>query len=135
MKTYAKLILFLLLWCILCVLPVFGQTAEAPVHANRSMMLAWDSPDPIEVVVKWHVQVWSNPPAPTGNSPVLVTNTTTTVNGIELLELFQTVDNGPFYVTVIAEDFWGFQSKPSPQFWVYWYARPNPPGGLVVRIK
>jgi hypothetical protein len=135
MKSHIKLILIVLLWCIACVLSSFGQTPEAPVHANRSMLLGWDNPDPLEVVAKWHVQVWSNPPAPTGVSPVLVTNTTTTVNGIELTELFKTVDNGAYYVTVIAEDFWGFQSNPSLPFWVFWYARPNPPGGLVVRVK
>jgi hypothetical protein len=135
MKTYAKLISLALLWSILCALPVRGQTQEAPVDANRSMMLAWDMPDPIETVIKWHVQVWTDPPVPSGIQPVMVANATTAVNGIELLDLFKDVENGRYFVQVIAEDFWGLQSEPSAPFYVFWYARPNPPGGLVVRIK
>lgn len=113
---------------------VLGQSEPDYLPTNKSMLLAWDLPDSTEMVVKWEVLIWSDPPAPSAELSALVQRVETSINGIELGALFGALPNGWYYLQVVAIDIWGFPSPPSDPFYVVWYARPQKPTGVTVTI-
>jgi hypothetical protein len=127
--------LLLIVGALLMAASAIAQTAENPFPANKQMILRWDEPHPVEMVVKWRVEVFTHPLPPAPPTPVFVKSIETEIIGVELITLLTGVQNGLYDLRVVAIDAWAMESDPSEPFVILWHVKPNKPKDLIVEIK
>src|SRR5688500_11735315 len=82
--------------------PTKAQTsAQEPIDANFSMILAWNPNPEVELVIKYNVYASEVLPAGSTNAP-FQKMVSTTINGIEVVELLRNTPNGIYKFEITA---------------------------------
>jgi hypothetical protein len=127
-----KRFLFGLVLMLTLIAPAFAQTAEDPAPVNYTMMLRWNENDPVELVTEYRVYVASVPDPGTTNAVNKMV--TAPFAAISINDLLHGEPNGVYELRVTAVNSAGLESPPSDPIWIFWYARPTKPTGVVVVI-